>query len=276
MGDLTLLGDSPSDGWYAQDDGGVSVRFAPARADKNGYLGYVYVLEFDTGVIKVGKAVDARQRLTSHRSNAEAMGRRVVAAWVSRAHGNYAENERVLIDACASRASKVIRAEYFAGVGIAEARRVARGLPFEPRNSRREQHDKARGEAFVQMWTHGAHADRVAVPRAYVAAAEQWLQFDLDAPTPDGQQRKIPALLEDTMVLHEGSYERQLIEEIAASKDLEIEEVADWSYVDALAGILETKAACVRLRWIALAHENGRDDLLAEWAVLPADVEDAS
>lgn len=268
MGDLTLMGDSASE-WFARDEMGVAIKFAPGRAAKDSYLGFVYLLEFDTGVIKVGKAVDPRRRLQAHKSSAEAMGRRLVAAWVSRPHGNYAANERALIASFTHRSSQVIRAEYFVGVGITEARRIAQALPFEPRNHRQEAHDKARAEALMAVWDPGV--DRVWVSQAYVDAAERWLRFDRSAPLPNGTPRTVtdPSEVDTPPFVDRDSETYRLLEQIADAKGVDVEEVADWSYIDIIGDLLATQALTAKHEWTIFAYENGRDDLLCRpWVEL--------
>lgn len=60
--------------------------------------GSIYVIEFSTGTIKVGKATDVQARLRQHEKEAARGGFSVVRGWVSLWHvGTYDSAERELI-----------------------------------------------------------------------------------------------------------------------------------------------------------------------------------
>jgi hypothetical protein len=62
----------------------------------DGY-GYIYIIEFESGAIKVGMTTNFNQRLKTHRTT---LGRvsPVLRFWVSVLHSNYLENEKELIE----------------------------------------------------------------------------------------------------------------------------------------------------------------------------------
>lgn len=83
----------------------------PAVGD--GY-GYLYVIEFDTGVVKVGKTTDPAARMATHISQAAAYRATLTAAWFSEAHLGYAGNETaVLAHVVSKQLGKQVRREYF-------------------------------------------------------------------------------------------------------------------------------------------------------------------
>jgi DNA-binding transcriptional regulator YhcF (GntR family) len=77
-------------------------------------FGYLYVIEFDCKVVKVGKTVDPASRLAQHISDASAFRAELVAAWISDAHLGFARNETTIIDFMvrSSRGERA-RREYF-------------------------------------------------------------------------------------------------------------------------------------------------------------------
>jgi hypothetical protein len=62
--------------------------------------GYVYVVEFSSGTIKVGKSANVGQRLRQHAKDALNHGITIVRSWQSPAHTTWSENEQALIAFC--------------------------------------------------------------------------------------------------------------------------------------------------------------------------------
>lgn len=80
--------------------------------------GYLYAVEFSTGVVKVGQTTDPRARLGAHRSHADAYGVAVANFWLSAAHRDYILSETRLIKECRKLGSRE-RREYFHGIEFA-------------------------------------------------------------------------------------------------------------------------------------------------------------
>lgn len=76
-------------------------------------LGHVYVVEFVSGVVKVGKSVDPAGRIATHALLARAHGGGVRASWVSRAHYCCGRTERELIEFCSRAGRPAAGREYF-------------------------------------------------------------------------------------------------------------------------------------------------------------------
>jgi hypothetical protein len=89
--------------------------------------GYLYAIEFDTGVVKVGQTVNPRRRLGEHAREAGAFGTVITDYWISEPHAHYLDNETALISFCRDRAP-VVRREYFHGIPIDDAVDFALGL----------------------------------------------------------------------------------------------------------------------------------------------------
>lgn len=67
-------------------------------------MGQIYVIEFDNGLIKVGRSTNANQRIKSHVGSVNAIsGGKLINKWVSEDHTNEAENELKVIRFCASK-----------------------------------------------------------------------------------------------------------------------------------------------------------------------------
>lgn len=75
--------------------------------------GHVYVIEFSSGVVKVGKAKDPKARLAAHAHLARIHGGALRASWASRELIAYAGAEQELIRLCSKRGRLVAGREYF-------------------------------------------------------------------------------------------------------------------------------------------------------------------
>lgn len=83
--------------------------------------GYVYVIEFVSGVVKVGKTIRPEARLRSHAGYAEAHGGGVLQSWVSEQIRLCGEAEQELIGYCKRRGELAFGREYFRGISFEEA-----------------------------------------------------------------------------------------------------------------------------------------------------------
>ncbi|MEV7975388.1 hypothetical protein [Streptomyces sp. NPDC086519] len=98
---------------------------------------YVYVIEFSSGVVKVGMASSAATRFAQHNNAARIHGSSIDRHWVSPPHVRAGANEKALIEFCKRRADVVHGAEYFTGVEFDDVVTHAKGLSF-PILSKRE------------------------------------------------------------------------------------------------------------------------------------------
>lgn len=92
--------------------------------------GYIYVIAFTTGVVKVGQTEDPKRRLGEHQSEAMAYGVGATNYWISPPHRNFKNNETHLIKLCA-KVSKRSRREYYHEVGYERAVDFAWTLTFD-------------------------------------------------------------------------------------------------------------------------------------------------
>ncbi len=107
--------------WYVRQEEKIQeadVRAAMARRKRHAMLddGYVYAVEFSSGVVKVGKTTDPGSRLANHAKYAEIHGGAIRESWTSELHNGYTKTERQLIEFCQQRGAKVFGKEYFGGL----------------------------------------------------------------------------------------------------------------------------------------------------------------
>lgn len=99
--------------WYVEQQGRIEEatnraallrRQLAERFDR----GYLYVIEFDSGVIKVGKTANVESRLKSHAKTGL-----IRYAWASQAHLHCSKTERLLISYCGEHGQLHGGREYF-------------------------------------------------------------------------------------------------------------------------------------------------------------------
>lgn len=89
--------------------------------------GFIYLIEFDNGVLKAGKSVSPHKRLLAVQGTA--WPAQMLRNWVSPLHTSYGENERTLLTYC-KMLSTSSQGEYFTGVDFSDALDYAQRLPF--------------------------------------------------------------------------------------------------------------------------------------------------
>jgi hypothetical protein len=94
--------------------------------------GYIYVIAFDNGTVKVGRTGDKKVRLNAHKSDARRYGLTVTNSWVSPLHTEWHANEDALKKIAAGLGGTPLKAEYFSGVSFAAVADQAAGLTFTP------------------------------------------------------------------------------------------------------------------------------------------------
>ncbi|MEU4410734.1 hypothetical protein AB0F88_40040 [Streptosporangium sp. NPDC023963] len=130
-------------GWSLED--AHPIQSDPQR--KN--AGFVYIVEFSDGWIKVGHALDARRRLASYPKEAHLRNARVSRAYISKPHKDRWSNEAKMIDFCARNARPTGR-EYFQGISYERVLRFTEGLPQELATFEEIAENERKAEAFVE------------------------------------------------------------------------------------------------------------------------------
>ncbi len=94
--------------------------------------GYIYVIEFTGGTVKVGRTKDAAQRLAQHARAADVHGAAVARHWFSERHMEFAANEKRLISFCMKHFGEpATGAESFSGADYAATVAYGETLPME-------------------------------------------------------------------------------------------------------------------------------------------------
>jgi hypothetical protein len=96
------------------------------------FEGHIYVIEFGSGTVKVGKTANPKNRLSQHEGAARMMGTEVISSWFSSRHRGWSENEDHLISFCLKRyGDPVVGRETFRAPA-SEVIRFAQSLPCSP------------------------------------------------------------------------------------------------------------------------------------------------
>src|SRR5262245_9251231 len=108
---------------------GVEVLPGALPAVKSG-RGQLYVIEFSTGTVKVGKSGRGGKRIDEHISDATKYGAAVLNQWISPVHAGYDLTETELIARCAAEGEQIKR-EWFRGLPFARAVALAEAVIAE-------------------------------------------------------------------------------------------------------------------------------------------------
>lgn len=98
--------------------------------------GCIYVIEFASGMTKVGKTANADSRLSTHARHAEVHDNPIVRSWVSRRHPGCSTTEKLLKRFCALAGTRKT-GEYFTGVRFELPQDYALRLARQARNGDR-------------------------------------------------------------------------------------------------------------------------------------------
>ncbi len=89
--------------------------------------GYLYVLQFSNGLIKIGRSANPRSRITTHITTAFAFGAELINAWVSEMHSGYGDSEsRLLASIRAEAMGTQVALEYFDGADFSHVVALAK------------------------------------------------------------------------------------------------------------------------------------------------------
>jgi predicted GIY-YIG superfamily endonuclease len=90
--------------------------------------GHLYVIEFSTGVIKVGRSVNPATRLKEHTREAGRYGVTVLNAWASAEHEGIVQSERQLVDYARTQGTEAGGYEYFKGASFDAIKEYAESI----------------------------------------------------------------------------------------------------------------------------------------------------
>lgn len=139
--------------WYTEQESAIEradVEAAIARRRRAAVVddGHVYVVQFGSGVIKVGKSTSPAGRLLTYAKNARVHGNTIAQAWVSDRHTQCSGTERKLIDLGAQLGTRLSR-EYFTGLDFEAVREYAQRIVLDRR--RREYLERLAGAVGGDM-----------------------------------------------------------------------------------------------------------------------------
>jgi DNA-binding XRE family transcriptional regulator len=92
--------------------------------------GFIYLIAFDNGLVKIGRTQDIERRLVAHARAAHSFGFTVTGKWVSPRHRGWFANEDELIRLAHEMGGKPTTPEYFKDVSFDALVDKARQLPF--------------------------------------------------------------------------------------------------------------------------------------------------
>jgi hypothetical protein len=129
-------------------------------------MSHVYVIEFDGGLIKVGRTSYPDQRIKTHESTVcNFTKKKIVNKWISSKHGNAKENELKMISFCSSTGESTGSREWFKGVSFFDVVAFSESLIFDKSMER----DPRRYYEVSAKFAH-AEIEMEAVSRAYSCA----------------------------------------------------------------------------------------------------------
>lgn len=218
--------------------------------------GYIYVIQFSTGHIKVGQTNNPRQRLSSHTHDAAKMGAAVSQFWFSAPHRDYRKTESRLIDAMSAVGRRLSGREYYADCDFAAAVQLASGLIGRPSTpEERSRHD---GQSF------GAHIAQILMEKGDQEAKCQMEHLAIADPMHLSLLRLLFEAEGELPTLDAGSWTEisDYCDAIAGPLEVESDAVLDLSWIDLFERlaqlILRSRVMALKLR----AIECGRTDLV--------------
>jgi len=126
-----------------------TLRGVPRKSPLGGYL---YVIRFDTDVIKVGMSVAPAGRLRAHHAYSRGLGISITDQWVSVPHKQTLANEKELITFCRANASRTNAREYFVGLDFTSVIGYAETLPYIPAADAATAHDVPNAPRWRQTY----------------------------------------------------------------------------------------------------------------------------
>lgn len=105
------------------------IQASTGRRQDPGDWGHVYVVQFSTGVVKVGKGVNPERRIAHHAFQARIHGVAVTASWMSARHAHHSRTEDQIIGYCVNHGTRIADGnEYFTDISFEAARDFAARL----------------------------------------------------------------------------------------------------------------------------------------------------
>ena len=217
--------------------------------------GYVYIVEFTDGTLKVGRANDLRVRLSRHLGDAEKFNLSIARWWGSPLHRNYASNEKKLIDFAVGEGERSGGREYFTGVSFSAIRSFASSLPMSPTSpglaAAEIKSDEERDKAFI---AHLFPEPEYRQVRVYEEVAANALELFFD------ESARLPAKSKGLSDEVEHQV-HSLVDVISSAAGTTADEVIKWSTFDWMCHLLDEVVNIAKLKMRERIAAEGRHDL---------------
>lgn len=115
-----------------EEPNGVSPKGLPQRHEHWRYVGYVYVIEMSNGITKVGRTANPSKRMEQHLRQAGPFELKIARLWLSIAHRDPVQTEKLLLGYGRQHAASQVLDEYFKGLSFKATVRYASEVPFTP------------------------------------------------------------------------------------------------------------------------------------------------
>lgn len=206
--------------------------------------GYVYILLFKDGLLKVGFTANPAKRIDTHRGHSEGYGNPIVKGWLSPLHDNGIESEKELISRGTYWATSVNKSEYFAGIQFGRLVSFAQRLSFAPVDV------AAHEAAFEEMLKNSPWRKPIEAARAAKESAERFVAQSAEDRLRDhigswfGRQNNGEYVFGKKETTR---WPMDLVERLADARECSVEEVLDMNSIDlrriTIEAILQTEAS---------------------------------
>ena len=166
--------------------------------------GYVYILEFSSGRVKVGFTTNLKARLSNHATTAKAYGASISRTWMSPHHEEARTNEKLMLAMCRATDGVEAEGEYFAGlswdavVAYAETELcITEVAPGQSANDRRRAHAREERTRILDAFEDRAEFSRRRVGARLQDAGVPVERFSGQMWLMNSKVARIVALLQD-------------------------------------------------------------------------------
>jgi hypothetical protein len=150
-----------------------------------GLEAHIYVLGFESGLVKVGYSASPDKRIALHERHGAAYGNPLAQSWRSGPHVGAFQNEALLIKFCAEHATVSSGREYFTDIAFDEVRAYATTLQFA--RGDKEAHEQQQRALYERLYR------QMSMPQDRLFALPQAITFP--EPQIDGRQEALLAEL---------------------------------------------------------------------------------
>lgn len=229
--------------------------------------GYVYVIEFSTGLVKVGKTSDPAKRLETHRGNGAAFGADITRYWVSAAHDNFDSNETLLIQAMRDLGGTSNRAEYFTGVSMEESVAAAKSLTLDEIDTEAHEANIGRATAAIKAALWGDRDPVEEMQAAQRLAAERSRDRFSAIDALFGAVIGSVSNAHNFPVMPAQSVPLSMVRDIADKLGVPVSTVAGMNLIESMQMTVEARVKVAAMQLRIWAIENDRWDLLDPYVV---------